>query len=77
MVIGVGPPSFLSLSINNHTGKYLWVALIDREKVFRKRKESWKEVGDEGTESPPVIASSYLPGRGHPNSTGKSLFGLF
>lgn len=41
----MGPPSFLSLSINNRTGKYLWVALIDKEKVFRKRKESWGEKG--------------------------------
>lgn len=38
MIIAVGPLSFLSPSINNDANKYLWVALIDREKVLSERK---------------------------------------
>lgn len=37
------PPSSLSPSINNDADKYLWLALIDREEVFRERKKGWGE----------------------------------
>lgn len=38
MIIVVGLFSFLSSSINNDVNKYLWVVLIDREKVLSERK---------------------------------------
>lgn len=70
MVVELGPPSFLSLHINNYADKYLWVALIDREKVFRarKRKEGGK-MGMKGQSAPPLgIASSVIQAWSHPSS---------
>lgn len=46
MVVELGPPSFLSLHINNHADKYLWVALVDRERYSGQGKgrkgERWE-----------------------------------
>lgn len=35
-VVGMGPPSFLSLSVYTKADKCLWAALTDREKLLRE-----------------------------------------